>query len=167
MGYRMCTPWSGCDNHHGIMHVMYWAQSPVQWLSALWKTWGTLKKIEAAFYLQILWINWPRVWPELWSFFKDLQLPDGTVVKNPPANAVDVNSIPGLGKAPGGGNGNPLQYSCLENPMDRGDCWATVHGGHKKSEMTDWLSVHTHTHNSIPWEKTQFKKTHVPQYSLQ
>ena len=47
----------------------------------------------------------------LWSFFKDLQLPDGTVVKNPPANAVDVNSIPGLGKVPGGGNGNPLQYS--------------------------------------------------------
>ena len=36
--------------------------------------------------------------------------------------------IPGLGRSPGGGNGNPLQYSCLENPVDRGACWATVHG---------------------------------------
>ena len=94
--------------------------------------------------------------------------PDGTVVKNPPANAVDVGSIPGLGKAPGGSHANPLQYSCLENPMDRGDCWATVHGGHKESDTTDWLSVHTytHTHTILPWEKTQFKKTQVLQYSL-
>ena len=42
-----------------------------------------------------------------------------------------------LGRAPGAGNANPLQYSCLENPMDRGDCWATVHGGHKESDTTD------------------------------
>ena len=50
------------------------------------------------------------------------------MVKNLPANAGDMGSIPGLGKSPGGGNGNPLQYSCLENPMDRGAWWATVHG---------------------------------------
>ena len=50
------------------------------------------------------------------------------MVKNPPANAGDTGSIPGLGRPPGGGNGNPLQYSCLENPMDRGAWWATVHG---------------------------------------
>ena len=43
-------------------------------------------------------------------------------------NAGGPGSIPGLGKSPGEGNGNPLQYSCLENPMDRGDWWATVHG---------------------------------------
>ena len=50
-------------------------------------------------------------------------LPGGSVVKNPPANAGDtgdVGSIPGLGSSPGKGDGNPLQYSCLENPMDRG-----------------------------------------------
>jgi len=46
--------------------------------------------------------------------------PGGSVVKNPPANAVDLGSIPGSGRSPGEGNGNPLQYSCLENPMDRG-----------------------------------------------
>ena len=49
------------------------------------------------------------------------------MVNNLPANARDVDSILGLGKSPGGGNGNPLQYSCLENPMDRETCWATVH----------------------------------------
>ena len=52
------------------------------------------------------------------------------VVKNPPANAGDVrdtSSIPGLGRSPGGGHGHPLQYSCLENPMDRGAWQATFH----------------------------------------
>ena len=52
------------------------------------------------------------------------------VVKNPPANAGDIRvmgSIPGWGRSPGGGHGNPLQYSCLGNPIDRGGCWATVH----------------------------------------
>ena len=56
------------------------------------------------------------------------------VVKNPPANAGDtrdMGSIPGLGRAPGEGNGNPLQYSCLENPMDRGAWQVTVHGAAK------------------------------------
>ena len=43
-------------------------------------------------------------------------------------NAGDPGSIPGLGRSPGEGNGNPLQYSCLKNPMDRGTWWATVHG---------------------------------------
>ena len=53
------------------------------------------------------------------------------MVKNLPAHAGDtgdVGLIPGSGRSPGGGNGNPLQYSCLENPMDRGAWWAIVHG---------------------------------------
>ena len=53
------------------------------------------------------------------------------MVKNPPANAGDIrdmHSISGSGRSPGGGNGDPLQYSCLENPMDRGAWWAIVHG---------------------------------------
>ena len=52
------------------------------------------------------------------------------MVKNPPANAEDTGDtglIPGSGRSPGGGNSNPLQCSCLENPMDRGAWWATVH----------------------------------------
>ena len=54
----------------------------------------------------------------------------GKVVKNLPANAGgirDSGSIPGSGRCPGGGNRNPLQHSCLENPMDRGAWWAKVH----------------------------------------
>ena len=50
------------------------------------------------------------------------------MVKNPPDNAEDVGLIPGSGRSPGKGNGKPVQYSCLENPMDRGAWWATVHG---------------------------------------
>ena len=53
------------------------------------------------------------------------------MVKNPPANAGDireVGSIPGLGRSPGGGQGNPLQYSCLENPTDGGAWQGMVHG---------------------------------------
>ena len=56
------------------------------------------------------------------------------MVKNMPANAgdtTDVGSIPGLGRSPGGRHGNPLQSSCLENPMDRGAWWATVHGSQR------------------------------------
>ena len=50
------------------------------------------------------------------------------MVKTPPVNAEDAGSIPGLGRSPGEGNGNPLQYSCLENPMDRGAWQASIHG---------------------------------------
>ena len=57
--------------------------------------------------------------------------PGGPVVKNPPANAGDSGSIPGWGRSPGEGNGNPLQYSCLGNPMDRRDWGATVIGSQK------------------------------------
>ena len=65
----------------------------------------------------------------------------GSVANNPPANAGDLGSIPGLGRFPGEGNGNPLQCSCLENLMDRGGAWwAAVHGVAKKSNMTEWLN---------------------------
>ena len=54
--------------------------------------------------------------------------PRGSESKESACNAGDLGLIPGLGRSPGEGNGNPLQYSCLENPMDRGACWAAVHG---------------------------------------
>ena len=53
--------------------------------------------------------------------------PGGSEVKASACNAGDLGSIPGLGRSPGEENGNPLQYSCLENPMDRGALWAIVH----------------------------------------
>jgi len=57
-----------------------------------------------------------------------VSFPGGSVVKNPPANAEDAGLIPGSGRYPGEGNGNPLQHSCLENSMDRGAWHVTVHG---------------------------------------
>ena len=65
--------------------------------------------------------------------------PGGSVVKNMPANARDTGSIPGLGRSLGEGNGYPLQYSCLGNPIDRGTWQATVHGVTKESDMTKQL----------------------------
>ena len=69
--------------------------------------------------------------------------PGGSVVKNPPANTGDMGSIPGLGRSPGGGNGNPLQYSCLEKKS---------HGQRSLVDYSPWghketqLSIDTHTH---------------------
>ena len=63
---------------------------------------------------------------------KDGGFPGGSVVENPPANAGDTGSTPGLGRSPGAGNGSPLQCSCLENSMDRGAWQATVHGVTKR-----------------------------------
>ena len=76
------------------------------------------------------------------------------VVKNPSASvrdagdARDVGSIPGSGRPPGEANGNPLQYSCLENPMDRGTWWATIHGV-RESDMTRYTQNIYKTTNPI------------------
>ena len=59
--------------------------------------------------------------------------PGGSLVKNLPANAEDMDSIPGLARSSGEGNGNTLQYSCLEHPMDGGAWWAAVYGGRKRA----------------------------------
>ena len=75
-----------------------------------------------------------------WATVIALGFPRGSVVKNPSASIGDVGWIPGSGRSPGGGNGNPLQYSCLENPMDRGAWWATVSGGHKRLDRTEHLN---------------------------
>ena len=68
------------------------------------------------------------------------------MAKNPPLNSGEVRdagSIPGSGRSPEGGCGNPLQYSCLENPMDRGDWWARVHRVAKSWTQLKQLSMHT------------------------
>ena len=68
-------------------------------------------------------------------------------VRNPRASAGDSGSIPGSGRSPGGGHGNPLQYSGLEKPMDRGAWWATVHRAAKS--WTQLKRISTDTHLSI------------------
>ena len=69
--------------------------------------------------------------------------PGGSAVKNLPASARDAALIPGLGRSPGGGNGNPLQYSCLENSMGRGAWWALVHG--VEDSWARLATEHAHT----------------------
>ena len=90
---------------------------------------------------------WASAFPILAKIFLSLQgFLGGAVVKNPSANTGDaraVGSIPGSGRSPGVGNGHPLQYFCLENPMDRGAWRATVHGVAKSQTR---LSRHTLTH---------------------
>ena len=77
--------------------------------------------------------------------------PGGSVIKTAPANTGDTgeaSSIPGLGRSPGGGNGKPLQYPCLGNPMDRGAWGTTVHGlSRSQTRLSDW----THTLTCMPW----------------
>ena len=98
----------------------------------------------------------------------------GSVVKNLPANArdtKDVGSIPESGRSPGEGNGNPLQYSCLGNPKDRGAWQATLHGAAKSqtrlSEHTQnvktsgWGEGKRHLHREDYWGKFKIVKTHL------
>ena len=79
--------------------------------------------------------------------FNHLWLCCGTEVKVSACNVGDLGSIPGLGRSPGEGNGNPLQYSCLENPVDGGAWWATVHGVAKsRTRLSDftWVFITVH-----------------------
>jgi len=72
--------------------------------------------------------------------------PSGSVVKNSPEEDTgDSGSTPGLGRSPGEGNGNPLQYFCLESIMDKGSWWATVHGATKSWTGLEGLTAYTHT----------------------
>ena len=68
--------------------------------------------------------------------------PDGSAGKESACNARDLSSVPGLGRSRREGSGNPSQYSCLENSMNRGGWLATVCGGYKELDMTEQLSLH-------------------------
>ena len=103
----------------------------------------------------------------LWDF------PGGSDGKASAYNAGDPGSIPGSGRSSGEGNGNPLQYSCLENPMDRGAWWATVHGVTKSqtqlsdfSSLQNWflnLSTQHRTHGQKEWRfKNNLKWVYFP-----
>ena len=82
-----------------------------------------------------------------WKLHLTWDFPGGISDKESACNAGDLRdmgSIPGLGRAPGGGHGNPLPYFCLENPMDRGTWWDTVYRFAKSQTQLKWLSMHAH-----------------------
>ena len=87
-------------------------------------------------------------WFGIRALFKHLEgFPGGWEVKASACNEGDLGSIPGWGKSSGEGNGNPLQYSCLENPMDGGAWWATVH---RVTKSQTWLSNLTDGERHFP-----------------
>ena len=86
--------------------------------------------------------------------------PGGSEVKVSACNAGDVGSIPGSGRSPGEGNVSPLQYSCLENPMDGGAWWATVHGVAKsRTRLSDF--THSLTHSVMGPSDSSLAKTRL------
>ena len=87
-----------------------------------------------------------RIW-EIEVLIRIKGAPGGSAVKNSPASAGDSGSVPESGRSPEGGNGNPLQCSCLGNSMDRGAWRATVHGV-TESDTAEHTHTHTHTHTS-------------------
>ena len=103
------------------MYYSLFFHPQVKGQSGLFPLWGGIDK--AATNIRVKWFC-----VNIGFIFQASQV--ALVVKNLPANAGDlrdVSSIPVSGRSPGGGHGNPLQYSCLENPMDRGAWWASVH----------------------------------------
>ena len=81
-----------------------------------------------------------------------LGIPVGLVVKNWPANEGDTGSIPDLGKSSREGNGNPLQYSCLAIPTDRGGWWATVHVvTQSQTQQSNWTAAIIYSSRGLPW----------------
>ena len=111
---------------------------------------------------------WASRFPgDIWMQLMLDHLPSGAVVKNLPTNTGDVGLISGWGRSPGEGNGNPLQCSCLENPTDRGDWWALLHGVSKEADTSEQLnnrSSKNHTVWLLRWKsqasnERAFKKT--------
>ena len=111
-----------------IAQILAYENMDICCANVLWFSWRTFKRGERNFTSVLL-------------FHEGiLGFPGGSVVKNTPANAGDRGSIPGSGRPPGERNGNPLQYSCLGNPMDTGPWRATAHGVAKESDMTEQLN---------------------------
>ena len=79
-------------------------------------------------------IIFPKHWSQFFFWWLSGGFPGGSAVKNPPANAGAMGSVPGPERSPEEGNGNPLQYSCLGNPIDRGAWQATIHEVAKESD---------------------------------
>jgi len=129
--------------------------------------WTPLTKVSTIYWTSVMhqivsdmaWLMWSSQLPQreiLLSHFTVGGFPGGATVKSLPANAGDtrdVRSIPGSGRMPGVGNGNPLQYSCLENSMDRGAWRAVAHGvavGH------NWVADYVCRHFTVELRKFTF-----------
>ena len=133
-----------CDElHHDFMLYFKWDSHPMS--SPRWadcQIFLHFKKIQSVEFNDSALINVPEYYRPFakidYSGLGRLRFAGGFVEKNLPTHSKDLGWIPGLGRSPEGGNGNPLQYSCLENPMDRGGWRATVYGITKVGH--DWVT---------------------------
>ena len=133
-----CSPW-GCRVRHN------WATSLSLFTFTHWRRkcnplqYSCLENPRdgGAWWAAVCEVAQSRTWLKRLSSRSSI-LPTSSAVKNLPANAGDAGSVPESGRSPGGGNGNPLQYSCLGNLKDRRAWWAIVHGGVTKDQT--WLS---------------------------
>ena len=121
-------------------------ESSNYWAGTLWRWWVKWINKTQHLFLEVLKFDNNECWLGRGYIYKQASQV-ALVVKNPPANAWDLRdmgSIPGLGRSPEGGNGNPLQYSCLGNPMERGAWWATVRRIVKsQTRLSDQVCTHT------------------------
>ena len=138
----------------------------------------TFQKLTASNRHSLFWIILVVCWPAdagwgwsgssiIFAGFHGINegFPGGTSGKEPTCQCRDlrdVGLIPGLGRSSGGGHGNPLQYSCLENPMDRGTWRAIVHGVAKSRTRLKWLSMHTHRIKKAPHGWFQATNSWIP-----
>ena len=136
-------PGSGHPHLQGVLESCPWATG------TSWIHFADAQKAEC------LWFYTP------WSSPQTSQVV--LVVKSPPASVGDIRdlgSVPGSGRSPGGGQGNLLQYSCLENPIDRGTCWATVHRVAKSRTWLKWLNTHMQ-HGTVHGQSLRRTKTQL------
>ena len=112
-----------------VVYIAQWSEQPKGQYSTT---------VECTLELDYLGVNYATYWASLVA----------QTVKNPPANAGDLGSIPSLGRSPEEGNGYPLQYSCPENPIDRGAWWANL-WGNKQSDMTERLTLSLSWHLAV------------------
>ena len=137
----------------------YTALGNVKWLQHLGKVWRFLKRLHIEFLYD------PAVYIYIYIYiYIYMSFPGGSDGKESTCNMRELCSTPGSGRSPGGDNGNPLQYSCLKNPMDRGTWWSSVHG---IAKSRTWLSCsHFIMWPSISTSRYQPKRYICPHKNL-
>ena len=128
---------------HSRMSGSRWVIIPF-WLSGSLTTFSCSSSVYSCHLFLVFWISLR------YTYVQASQV--ALVVKKLPANAGDIRdlgSIFGLGRSSGAGHSHPLQYSCLENPMNRGDWWAMVHRVTKNWTWLKWFSMHAHIYTSL------------------
>ena len=141
-----CQKEHRCQNWHGVCsHAALWLTWPWVTHSTSWFSFLICKLRLIAYFADVKRQRREVSLAHCLAINRDLGFPGGSVVKNLPANAGDRGSIHRRGGSLEEGNGNPLLYSCLENPVDGGEWWATVQGITKELELdiTQWLNINS------------------------